>query len=254
MTHFAKLDIRLLITSYVLNPNHKLEWLTAEAIGVFNRMLVQILLWTKTNVDVPQLKAEKIEYFNAIKMNREFITDLFGWWEEAKWDGFKIAGMRLAACHASSANTERIFSGLNQIATKNRNRLLTKSLFDIMCVRMFALGKDDKAKRVRVRRTEEEEEEELIVSRNEIEVPNVDVLEVQDVNLIENDSLQDILGGQNYRKFCQLFTFVEADSFRQTIPDCPHMPASPVRVNPLDEPGHDLALIEREAENLADDL
>lgn len=44
--------------------------------------------------------------------------------------------MRLMACHASSANRERIFSTLGRLFSPDRNRLSLKTAFDMLTVQL----------------------------------------------------------------------------------------------------------------------
>lgn len=48
--------------------------------------------------------------------------------------------MRLWLCHASSANTERIFSGLGRIMTPLRNRLSLKTITELMSIKVAKMS------------------------------------------------------------------------------------------------------------------
>lgn len=45
--------------------------------------------------------------------------------------------MRYASCHASSANTERIFSSLGRIVTPSRNCLNLRTIFDLISIQIY---------------------------------------------------------------------------------------------------------------------
>lgn len=86
-------------------------------------------------------------YESTAKSQRNFVTDVYGWW--CSVDGFNflnLVGKRFAAMHASSANTERIFSGLSRILTGSRNRLDTGTIFELLSIRVCTLSNRDKKK------------------------------------------------------------------------------------------------------------
>lgn len=62
----------------------------------------------------------------------------------------KYVGMRLGVCQSSSANTERLFSGLNRIITASRNRLTMKTVFELMVIRTAKLSKKEAKKPISI--------------------------------------------------------------------------------------------------------
>lgn len=58
------------------------------------------------------LFSEFERYRRHAKTQQSFIEDIYGWWKGSPFTALKLVGLRLSALHASSANTERIFSTL----------------------------------------------------------------------------------------------------------------------------------------------
>jgi len=61
-------------------------------------------------------------YSGRLERSREVVVEIYAFWK-SKRDLviMKRVGMRLAACYASSANTERVFSGPSRICLPSRN-------------------------------------------------------------------------------------------------------------------------------------
>lgn len=87
------------------------------------------------------------DYIERIRPITHFITDIKTWWLDAGFPHLRDIGIRLASCHGSSANTERVFSGLNRIVTSTRNALNIQTLFELMTIRIHRLSLDEVNKR-----------------------------------------------------------------------------------------------------------
>lgn len=85
-------------------------------------------------------------YFEVSKALKSYIRDTNTWWTGSSTLILKIVALRLAACHAISANTERIFSALNRIITPDRNKLNLSTVSDIMTVRIYQLSQQKAVK------------------------------------------------------------------------------------------------------------
>lgn len=103
--------------AYFLNPNHKMMWLTEAALQRIRRELVEVLIWSKVTVSSHELEKEIKQYIRFALRNETMVAPVFDHWNSTEFQFLKIAELRLAACHASSANTEPIFSILKNIAT-----------------------------------------------------------------------------------------------------------------------------------------
>lgn len=85
-------------------------------------------------------KAEFEECRKLCIAQRGFIKSIHTWWGISELKLLKEVGLRFSACHASSANTERIFSALNKASTPSRNRSGVTNLFNLMMIRIFNLS------------------------------------------------------------------------------------------------------------------
>lgn len=138
VTHFYRMNLGLMFMAYILDPNQKLEYLTERAIKKGKSRIAKLLLDMGNDEAIgEQLKMEFQKYFSIVKRSGQ-IDDLYSWRKLQDLPLLRIAGLRCAAMHASSANTERIFSALNQIITMDRNRLKIDTIIDLISVKIFS--------------------------------------------------------------------------------------------------------------------
>lgn len=137
LKYFIELDLPLLASAYMLDPNHKFEFLTPICMKEARAFMAGILVAMGYNDASIKLLVEEFKvYKTKISNNSSFITDTYKWWNgQEEFTVLKELGKRFACCHSSSANTERFFSGLNRILTPSRNRLSVETMFNIMTVR-----------------------------------------------------------------------------------------------------------------------
>lgn len=236
LVHFSKLDLDLLVAAYALNPNHKLQWLTAHAIERVRSYICSVIIWSKVRVEADKVKGDISGYFDLIQSqldsDTDFITDLYIWWDESSFETLRVVGRRLAACHASSANTERIFSGLNHIVRPTRNRLRIESIYSLMTVRMQALAEQDKEKRKNRRRRFERPADVVQVYGGNNEYDEDDEPVELEAEVLDEDILRDgemifpadlswdlIEASYSYKDvFKKFFTF-ENNSFIRNLPN-----------------------------------
>lgn len=115
--------------------------LTPEAIEMGRIKIFQILNrmgYTPRSASI--FKAEFEECRKLCIAQRGFIKSIHTWWGISELKLLKEVGLRFSACHASSANTERIFSALNKASTPSRNRSGVTNLFNLMMIRTIYLA------------------------------------------------------------------------------------------------------------------
>jgi len=149
VTHFGRINLDLLLAAYALNPNYRLEFLTERSIRKAKLYMLTLLFEMGHDEEAGRVLTREFgQFLQKMKATTTVINDVHSWWESSGSAVLKIIGARLAACHASSANTERIFSGLGRIITPARNRLNIKTVFELMCIRIHNLARNS----VRARR------------------------------------------------------------------------------------------------------
>lgn len=223
LKHFVRLDLGLLLMAYALNPNHKLEWLSRKAIDIIKPKLLEVLIWSECDYNLAVLKNELNSYFQWIAANRDeqvFISDVAAWWREQSWTYLSLVGQRMANCHASSANTERIFSALNRIVSPMRNRLSIGTIMDLITVHMSNKSR----KKASNRRSH------LDIVDLDDEADNVSIEEYFDQDAgsdnITNEDLEVILDSDEFSLFNSLILFDEA-SFIDSIEPASPSPTPP---------------------------
>lgn len=139
--HFAKLNQKLMLTAYALDPTNRCLYLTKRALRHVVEMALTILYYMgNQNSIAPAVVNEFNRYKYFLKREEQFDDNIFSWWNQRDTPLLKTVALRLAACHASSANTERIFSCLNRIAAPSRSRLNLQTIFDIASIQVHKLS------------------------------------------------------------------------------------------------------------------
>jgi len=110
---------------------------------------------------VDALDDELRRYLLRPKRVDETVADVYLFWK-SKRDMVtpKQAGMRFAACHASSANTERIFPALSRICVPTRNRLSIDSISNLLSIMLVNPLKTERREQL-VRQSNEQTELEV---------------------------------------------------------------------------------------------
>jgi len=149
ITHFGRINLDLMLAAYALDPNNRLQYLKERSIRKAKLHMLAILFEMGHDDGAGRLLNREFEvYLQKMKEMTEPIANVHDWWRKSGTVALKVVGMRLAACHASSANTERIFSGLGRIITPIRNRLNIKTVHELMSIRVFNLSRESlRAKR-----------------------------------------------------------------------------------------------------------
>lgn len=141
LQHFLKLDKGLMFAAYMLNPKFKCRHLTDEAISEGRVRILTILIESGQSPDITDtLVGELDNYMSSFCEFDDEAHDLSHYWSESKFLTLKLVGSRLAACESSSANTERINSGLSLIVRPDRNRLATNTIENIISIRINILS------------------------------------------------------------------------------------------------------------------
>lgn len=132
--YFNKLDLKLMLAAYIMDPNHKMEYLTEEALDEGFTFIFGMVLSHGSKPEVfREVESEFALYQRAVIEDEGFIQDVYSWWSnQASYHYIKRVGKRVSLMHASSANTERIFSTLSRTLTHSRNRLDLGTVFDIL--------------------------------------------------------------------------------------------------------------------------
>lgn len=137
LVHFNKLDLDLVISAYYLDPNQRMRYLTMESLELAEIYITKLFYDMGFSDDEGLvLKRDFNRYKLQVSKLDGSIDLLFDWWEESQLTMLKMMGMRFAACHASSANTERIFSALGRIYRPDRNRSALKTAFDLLTIQL----------------------------------------------------------------------------------------------------------------------
>jgi len=154
LKYFCRIDIDLLLAAYVMDPNYCTKWITRRGTRRAQQKVIQLILQSRcadpddaTTVEETEenddnltdaLDDEFRRYINRPKKGDESIRDVHTYWKSKRdFIILKQVGMRLAACHASSANTERIFSALSRMCIPARNRLSIDSLTNLLSIMLL---------------------------------------------------------------------------------------------------------------------
>lgn len=158
-----------MLTTYCLDPNHSCDWLTQLAFDrIRERALALLFDVVSDDALVDSFLLEFDAYIKSPNPKRIFITDLYSSWSKtAIYPTLRIVGMRMAAVHASSVNTERIFSSLGRIMTASRNRLSLETAFDLLNIQLASSQKKLRREFRNVSIIEEPSEEDLEDENNE---------------------------------------------------------------------------------------
>lgn len=151
--YFQRLNLPLLLAAYITDPNHKLQYLKSYAIDQGFAFLFGMILTHGYKAEVyNDVEAEFLLYQQKLKQDVPFISDTYSWWnEQNSFPYLKKISKRLACMHASSANTERIFSTLGRTLTNSRNRLDLGTVFDLLNCQLSGHPEKSKVRRTRTR-------------------------------------------------------------------------------------------------------
>lgn len=127
-----------MMTAYCLDPNHSCDWLTQTAFKRIRELALTLLFdVTKAKDAKDSFIKEFSSYLRDPNPKKVFINEVYSAWDKsASYPYLRLVGKRLAACHGSSANTERIFSALGRIMTASRNRMSLEAAFDMINIQM----------------------------------------------------------------------------------------------------------------------
>lgn len=140
-THFFRLDSRLVLSAYAFDPNFRCEYLKPRAIREVQIFTFAMLNQLQSHRHLKdEVQSEMANYQVLLTRDLPHVKDTYSWWQSSKFDKLKHVGKRLSACHSSSANTERMFSGLNRIISSSRNRLNMRTILELMIVRTAKLS------------------------------------------------------------------------------------------------------------------
>ena len=172
VTHFSRLNLDLMLAAYVLNPNSRLEFVTDRSLKKAKLFMLKILFDMGYDTDSGRVLHTEFErYIQVIKNSTGEIEDVYEWWQSSRTVVLKVVGARLAACHSSSANTERVFSGLGRILTPSRNRLHLRTVFELMSIKIFRLSRNSvKATRTKSQKDGESEVADLETNLNQLDL------------------------------------------------------------------------------------
>jgi len=214
ITHFNRLNLDLMFAAYALDPNNRLKYLTDRAIKKAKQFMIVLLFDMGHANDAGRVLLKEFErYLREMQGSDARVDDVHAWWEASNTTVLKLVATRLAACHASSANTERIFSGLGRIWSPARNRLNLKSVYELMVIKIDRLSR----KSVKDRKK---------ASSATGQNPTLDEL-VQGLNLEDTDSEWSILdprfvetageddaaGSSQHDEFLQSAAYIDFKSF-----------------------------------------
>lgn len=139
--HFKKLDLGLLLAAYYLDPNYRLKFLTLEAEKKAWEFIIRMLLAMNNsltnNAVIEAIKTDTADYKSRLLTHTNDIDDVFEWWSDSQDSFLKLIAIRLSRMHASSANTERIFSSLQRDLTPSRNQLSFDTMTNLLRIRLF---------------------------------------------------------------------------------------------------------------------
>lgn len=137
LLHFHRMDLDLMLTAYLLDPNQKCSYLTGRAIDKAKIFIVESLLNMKHPEQSARVALSELScYYRLSKEEGEPVDNINSWWDNTHLSVLKLVGLRLASSHASSACTERVFSALNRIVTPERNRLDLDTLYNLIAVKI----------------------------------------------------------------------------------------------------------------------
>lgn len=137
VTHFCRLNLDLMLAVYFMDPNQKCTYLTPRAMKKAKVQVTATFIEIGNDTQIGPSVLKEISMYLDLSRIVEPIEDHYEWWESARLPLLKTIGMRFASLHASSANTERIFSALNQIVSPDRNRLNIETIHNLIAIKIF---------------------------------------------------------------------------------------------------------------------
>lgn len=143
------LDIDLLLTADVLDPNHSMGFLTKYALGKVNETLLTMPIEMRHEPFMVAAMKQEVERYKITVQSIEPQPNVWDWWRQSDLSILRTVGIRMAACRASTANTERIVLGLAATITPSRNRLNLGTAFDLISLRINLLSRQKRAVRRR---------------------------------------------------------------------------------------------------------
>lgn len=150
IVQFRKIDLDLLLTAYALDPNYSMNFLTRYALAKVDETVLALLIEMGHDPSVAVAMKRDIERYKVLIKPLTPPINTWEWWRRSELTILRRVGLRLAACHGSSANTERIFSALSATITPSRNRLNLSTAFDLISLRINLLSRDKPDTRRRV--------------------------------------------------------------------------------------------------------
>lgn len=132
--YFIRNDYSLLIAAYILDPRFKLNHLTDHAIEIGRERILIILLDMGFDNEAGDAAASELDEYLFIANNLVGNYDTYSWWRSKPFPHLKLVAPRLISLKPSSANTERLFSGLQWYAAPRRNRLGIDTLVDMTTI------------------------------------------------------------------------------------------------------------------------
>lgn len=134
LLHFFKSPIDLLLASYMLSPRYRMKYLTREAKNTGFQKIIEIYLDLGGRISDATVLERQFDIYETRLSSANLADDTYCYWEDSNLYELASIGKRLAACHASSANTERVFSTLARIATNRRARLSLPTIKRLLCI------------------------------------------------------------------------------------------------------------------------
>lgn len=123
-----------------MNPIYRYEYLKDATVNLGTSFMIEKLFeaYPDANDAPADLLNHELKLYREKVSNRQGdISDLFQSWLNCPYQLLKNFGLRFAACHASSANTERVLSTLNCLITPRRNRLNISLAEDLLSLKIF---------------------------------------------------------------------------------------------------------------------
>lgn len=247
LIYFARSNYGLLLAAYALNPNFKFKFMTEKGLEVAKETMITVLVDMSTSDETCLAFLSEFERYRKVVRDRSApIDNLFSWWNSCPLNLIKLIGSRFAACHASSANTERIFSSLTRTITPSRNRLNLNLSQDLLCIKIIENSRPARTSKRRLAEivdamledpdvvqiaddAEEDDEQDFAYDGNIMTDQEASLLDEELMSEAGNiyDLSENIAGMQEYKLFFELIDF--DSSLIESIPESSQPTTGPRR-------------------------
>lgn len=144
VTYYHQLDLNLLLTAYILDPNKNMEYLTNKSIKEAKDYITKLLNSMGHKDDVAKVAVNEFKRYTSDVSKIKSVEDIYSWWSTGDTIILKMVATRLIACRASSINTRRVSTTLEtNLFNEGFNVSLLSDMLTIRIAQLSARKRDE---------------------------------------------------------------------------------------------------------------